>query len=84
MDDVIKLIAEDLANNNKVIEFKDNSVFGIYDMPNYTHEDINTVGIKIGNGLVNDLVKIREQYRPIMKERKKVSYQLNNLVMNYL
>jgi len=68
MHNIIKLMAEELASNNKVIEFKDNSVFGIYDMPNYTHEDINTVSMKIGNGLVNDLVKIREQYRPIMKD----------------
>jgi len=66
MDNVIKLIAEALANRNKLIEFKHNSVYSALEI-NPSSSNLSDVSVMIAGMVKNEIGKIRNLMIPVAK-----------------
>lgn len=66
MDDIIEIIAKELANNNKIVSFQVGSIFESLSSSTSTQEDINTICKSISQKLVNEVVLIKTKMIPFM------------------
>ena len=66
MDDIIEIIAKELANNNKIVSFQVGSIFESLSSSTATQEDINTICKSISQKLMNEVVLIKTKMIPFM------------------
>ena len=66
MDDIIEIIAKELANDNKIVSFRVGSIFESLSSSTATQEDINTICKSISQKLMNEVVLIKTKMIPFM------------------
>lgn len=68
MNESIKVMASDLADKNKVVTFKQNSLFEAIEFGRGNDKLIGELASKIAAGVKNDLILIKGKLVPLMKE----------------
>lgn len=68
MNESLKILASDLAEKNKVVSFKDNSLFDAIEFGGYNEKLTSELANKIALGVKNDLMLIKGKMLPLMTE----------------
>jgi hypothetical protein len=73
--EVIKVIAGELANDNKVVDFLPNSIFSMLDeRPNVS--DLNELAVKIASKVGNEVNLYKNTFMPFLKEYRSIVNRL--------
>lgn len=89
MDDIIEIIAKELAAKNKIVTFNSGSIFESLSSAIATPEDLNAICKSISNKLVNEITLIKTKMIPFMGnvnlliESKIKKYQPESEVVKY-
>ena len=62
MNEILELIAKELANKNQVVKFKHGSVFNLLETTGATSDSIALISSKLANSIRNDVDKFRNVY----------------------
>lgn len=68
MNESLKIIADELASKNKVVSFKQNSLFDAIELGSHDEKLLSELSKKIALGVGNDLSLIRDKMIPLMQE----------------
>ena len=89
MDDIIEIIAKELASQNKIVTFNSGSIFESLSSAIATPEDLNAICKSISIKLVNEITLIKTKMIPFMNnvnlliESKIKKYQPESEVTKY-